>query len=401
MSMKVFSHSFRVVAGLFVFGLSISQIKAQSFLSEYFETAAATIPNKLTLSAFEEIRYKDNIHDSATNKTGSFINEAGLTLDWYRNFEGGKYGAIGSVSYEYYDKDSHDENDFHWNFSPFILGHIDLFGNDRLMLTLSSRSVNEKYDSADTNHTTHIDNRAGLTYDILKFARWGIILSSSYFNKYYTDSDYKDDSYQEYDLGASPYYNISNKIKIGVSNSYKERLYRNNKTHDDSKTYKIKPFIDYRPTEKFSVHLGAGFSCTEYKGRSEGTEGDGEWQPTASISLNYLPVSNFRITYLSSFEWEDASSGRGGRMSYFNSLRATWQLTERISFSPGVSIDQQDERNSNLDTTEYSVFANMGYSYSSHLSFYLGYEYEHTKYKYLPRRDYETNECWLGVRFSF
>ena len=43
----------------------------------------------------------------------------------------------------------------------------------------------------------------------------------------------------------------------------------------------------------------------------------------------------------------------------------------------------------------------MGYDFSDHLSFYLGYEYEHTKYKYLPRRDYESNECWLGVRFSF
>ena len=400
MDMRSISRSFKVVAGVLISSICMSQLQAQSFLSEYFETAAAAIPNKLSLSAFEEVRYNDNIHDSATRKVGSFINECGLSLDWYKNYENGKYGVIGDISYEYYAKSS-DDSEFKWNISPFIMGGIDLLGNDRLMLTLSSRSVNEKYDSSDTNRTTHIDNTVGLTYDLLKFARWGVALSARYNNKYYTDSDYKNNSYQEYKFGVAPYYNLTEKIKLGISNSYSEKKYRNNKSHDDSKTYEVMPFIDYRQSSKFSIHLGVGASRTEYSGRSEGTNGDGDWEPVANMTFRYYPVSNFFLSYISSLEWEDSGSGRGGRVSYYNSLRATWQITQRISFSPGVSMDMRDERNTTYDCTEYTIFANLDYKFSSRFSAYLGYEYEKNKYKYTSRRDYDVNECWLGIKFTY
>ena len=400
MDMRSISRSFKVVAGVLLSGICMSQLQAQSFLSEYFETAAAAIPNKLSLSLFEEVRYNDNIHNRATNQVGSFINECGLSLEWYKNYENGKYGVVGDISYEYYAKSS-DDTEFKWNISPFIMGGIDLLGNDRLMLTLSSRSVNERYDSSDTNRTTHIDNRIGLTYDLLKFARWGVALSAHYFNKYYTDSDYKDKSYQSYKFGAAPYYNLTDKIKLGIHSSYSEKKYRNNKTHDDSKTYEIMPFIDYRQSSKFTVHLGVGASRTEYTGRSEGTNGDGDWEPVANMTFRYFPVRNFYFTYISSLEWEDTGSGRGGRVSYYNSLRATWQITHRISFSPGVSMDMRDERNAMYDCTEYSLFANLDYKISSRFSAYLGYEYEKNKYKYLSNRDYDVNECWLGVKFTY
>ena len=400
MDMRSISRSFKVVAGVLLSGICMSQLQAQSLLSEYFETAAAAIPNKLSISAFEEVRYNDNIHNRAGNKVGSFINECGLSLDWYKNYENGKYGVIGDISYEYYAKSSHD-SEFKWNISPFIMGGIDLLGNDRLMLTLSSRSINERYDSSDTNRTTHIDNTIGLTYDLIKFARWGVVLSSKYFNKYYTDSDYKNRSYQSYAFGAAPYYNLTDKIKFGIHSSYSEKKYRNNKSHDDSKTYNIQPFIDYRQSSKFSIHLGGGISRTEYTGRSEGTNGDDDWQPVVNATFRYYPVSNFLLSYISNIEWEDTGSGRGGRVSYNNSIRATWQITHRISFSPGVSMDIKDERNTMYDSTEYSVFAHLDYKFSEHLSAYLGYEYEKNKYKYLSSRDYDVNECWLGVKFTY
>ena len=399
--MRSISRSFIVVAGILFFGACMSQIKAQSFLSEYFETAASAIPNRFGISAYEEIRYNDNIHDSASRKVSSFINEAGISLDWYKNLESYKYGLIGDISYEYYDKDSHDLNDFTWNISPFVLGNIDVFGNDSLMISLSSRSITDKYDSSDTKHVTHIDNRIGLTYDILKFARWGVALSGGYFYKYYTDSDYKKHSYQEYHFGVAPYYRLTEKVKIGINNSYKERLYTNNKYHDDSKTYAITSFIDYRQSNIFSVHFGVGASYTEYEGRSVGTNGDKEWQPIANFTFRYYPVNNFTLSYLSSFEWEDSGAGRGGRTSFYNALRATWQITPKITFSPGVSIDQQDERNAMYDSTEYTVFANLDYHFSNRVTAYLGYEYENNKYKYLSSRNYEVNECWLGVKVTY
>ena len=400
MDMRSIFRSFKVVAGVLLSSICMSQLQAQSLLSDYFETAAAVIPNKLSLSAFEEVRYNDNIHNRVVNKVGSFINECGLSLDWYKNYENGKYGVIGDISYEYNAKSS-DDSEFKWNISPFIMGGIDLLGNDRLMLTLSSRSVNTRYDSSDTNRTTHIDNTIGLTYDMIKFARWGVVLSARYFNKYYTDSDYKNNSYQSYKFGAAPYYNLTDKIKLGINSSYSEKMYRNNKTHNDSKTYAVMPFIDYRQSSKFSIHLGAGATRTDYKGRSKGTNGDGDWQPGINMTFRYNPVSNFLLSYISNLEWEDAGSGRGGRITYYNSIRATWQITHRISFSPGVSMDIRDERNAMYDCTEYSVFANLNYHFSERISAYLGYEYEKFKYKYLSNRDYDVNECWLGVKFTY
>ena len=101
MDMRSISRSFKVVAGVLISGICMSQLQAQSFLSEYFETAAAAIPNKLSLSLFEEVRYNDNIHNRATNQVGSFINECGLSLEWYKNYENGKYfydtGMMGSA----------------------------------------------------------------------------------------------------------------------------------------------------------------------------------------------------------------------------------------------------------------------------------------------------------------
>ena len=66
-----------------------------------------------------------------------------------------------------------------------------------------------------------------------------------------------------------------------------------------------------------------------------------------------------------------------------------------------MSIDQQDERNSLSDSTEYSVFANLDYKFSEHFSAYLGYEYEKTKYKYVSNSDYDVNECWIGIKFTY
>lgn len=401
MSKKNIFHFFRTFVGCLTFGACISQVQAQSILSDYFETAASAIPNKFSLSAFEEMRYNDNVHDSATNKVGSFINEAGITLDWYKNLEELKYGVIGDISYEYYDKDSHDLNEFNWNISPFVLGNIDVFGNDRLMLSLSSRSAKEKYDSSDTRHTTHIDNTIGLTYDILKYARWGVAFSARYFNKYYTDSEFRSSSYQDYNFGIAPYYKISEKIKIGINNSYSERVYRDNKRHDDSKTYEVLPFIDYRLSSNFSVHFGAGASKTEYEGRSSHTNGNGEWHPATNLIFRYFPVSNFNLSYISSFEWEDSGGGRGGRTSFYNAAFATWKITEKISFTPGVSMDQQDEKNSDYDSTEYVASAKLGYQFTNHVSVYLGYKYEKIKYKYVSSRDYDVNECWLGLKLSY
>ncbi len=400
MDMRSISRSFKVVAAVLFSGICMSQLQAQSFLSDYFEAAAAALPNRMSLSVFEEVRYDDNIHDRANPKVGSFINEAGISLDWYKNYEGGMYGILGDISYEYCEKDS-DESEFKWNIAPFILGGIDLLGEDRLMFTLSSRSVNEKYDSSADERTTRIDNSVGVTYDMLKYARWGVALSAKYFNRYYTDSDYKQHSYQKYTFGVAPYYKLTEKIKLGINNSYSERKYRNNKAHDDSKTYQVMPFVDYRQSKQFSVHLGAGLSRTDYKGRSRNSNGDGDWEPVANLTFRYFPVSNFLLSYISTIEWEDSGSNRGGRVSYYNSLRATWQITHRISFTPGVSMDIDDERVSNYDNTEYTVFAHLDYKISERISTYLGYEYEHTKYKYNHDKDYEANEIWLGVKVSY
>ena len=262
-----------------------------------------------------------------------------------------------------------------FNESVPVFGSIPLFNDseDKLLQSNGEEPVDEVFRdirtslnlSMMTRNTKIIAVTSALPHEGKTFMTCNLARSFARDNK--RIPDYKNHSYQKYTFGVAPYYNLTEKIKLGVNNSYSERKYTNNKSHDDSKTYEIMPFVDYRQSRSFSVHFGAGVSHTDYTGRSQGTNGDGDWVPVANLTFRYFPVSNFFLSYISTIDWEDSGSQRGGRVSYYNSLRASWQITHRISFSPGVSMDIRDERVATYDATEYSVFAHLDYIMSERI----------------------------------
>ena len=89
-----------------------------------------------------------------------------------------------------------------------------------------------------------------------------------------------------------------------------------------------------------------------------------------------------------------------------NSEVSDYQLTvgENKGQTVRVHLASEDSLNGAVNMiyiTHNGMGDNLNYNFSSRFSAYLGYEYETNKYKYTPRRDYDVNECWLGVKFTY
>lgn len=374
----------------------------QSTLMDYLETASSVVPNKMDVSLSVEGRYESNIHNRGRARgSSSCVLEGALNLDIYRNInDTGKYGISGDIGYEYYTSDS-DLSDFDWDISPFVLGAIDLLGNDRLMLRISSRTHEEKYDSADTTRVRRYDNNLGLTYDMVRHERWGVAFTADYENIYYSDSDYKDRSHQIFQLGMAPYYKLSEKVRTGIRATYKMTKYRGDDFNDDSKSLTFTAFGDYRMSEKISAHIDGGFQRTRYEGGAEDTKGDDEFSPIASVSVSYSPVSNMTFTARSAYEWEDSTSASGGRSSWDNSLGMSWKMTQKLTLDQSIGVEDINEKNNDADSTEYSYDLRASYQFTQRISVYSGYEYSRTTFKNGDYREYDCHEIYLGARYSF
>lgn len=387
-----------LVAGFVLAGL---QGFSQSTLMDYLETASSVVPNKMDVSLNVEGRYESNTHNRGRARgSSSCVLEGGLNLDVYRNINETKYGISGDIGYEYYTSDS-DLSDFDWNLSPFVLGAIDLLGNDRLMLRISSRAYEEKYDSVDTTRVRRYDNNLGLTYDMVRHERWGVALTADYGNIYYSGSDYSDRSHQTFRFGLAPYYKLSEKTRTGIRTTYKMTKYRGDEFNDDSKSLTFTAFADYRMSEKISAHVDGGFQRTRYEGNAEGTEGDDEFSPVASASVSYSPVSNITFTARSAYEWEDSTSASGGRSSWDNSLGMSWKMTQKLTLSQSVGVEDINEKNNDADSKEYSYDLRASYQLLPRMSVYSGYEYSRTTFKNGDYREYDCHEIYLGASYAF
>lgn len=379
-------------------------VAASSTLGDYFEAASGLIPNKISLSCFEEVNYNDNIHDAIKGQErDSMIFKTGVTVDLYRVKGGINYGLIGDFSYDYYTKDSGDFNQFEWNISPHILGSFELLGLDKLMLSFETRSKIETVSTADTRYARHHTNGIHAVYDYGGPRRLGFMLTGDYVYEYYPQDDFKSYSNQEYGFSFVPYYKVTEKIRTGIRLGYSETVYDYDYTNDDSDTITLNAFVDYRMTSFFSVYVEAGCEKQSYDGASKDSNNDRDYVPDYAITLRYLPISNLAIDIKSSVSPDDSLAGKGNGQSidFDNSLTVRWFATSKISLQQTVGLDVQDEKNNNNDTHEFYYDARADYKCTEKLSFYAGYRYNNVQFDYEDDSDYYVNECYLGVRWSF
>ncbi|MBP1583442.1 MAG: hypothetical protein J6866_05765, partial [Victivallales bacterium] len=182
-------------------------LAADYTLSDFFTAAASYTPNKLKASVFAEVGYDDNIHNAVHKyERDSLYLKAGVSADIYRTKGDISYGLLGQVSFDYYDHDAHDMNQFEWSLAPHLLGKFEVLGNDTLMISLRSRNKKEKIDAADTRYARKMVNGISLAYDINPHDKFGLAIDSSYDNTYYSQKEFKDHNKQDFDVAATPYY---------------------------------------------------------------------------------------------------------------------------------------------------------------------------------------------------
>lgn len=375
-----------------------------STLSDYFEMTSGLIPNKLSLSIYEEIVYNDNIHDATKgNERDSLIFKTGIGANINRTVSGLTYGLKGNLSYDYYTKDSGDMNAFDWDISPVLLGNFGLLNMQNLMVIFTSSSSLEPLDTGDTRFARHYENGLHAVYDYSKHEKWGFILTGDYVYDLYTQDEFESYTNHEYGFSLVPYYKLTEKVKTGVRLGYSETKYKNDDTNDDSYTVTINGFVDYRMSQLFSVNLEAGVQKRCYEGESEGSNKDRDFMPDYSITLRYLPFSNLAFDLKSSLSTGDSLTTERGGLALENdtSLTMRWDATSKISITQTVGLNIQDEKNNDADTKEFYYDLLADYAFSKAMSVYAGYKYNNIQFDYRTGDDYYVNECRLGFRWSF
>jgi len=387
-------------AGIAAVAASVTASAASVALGEYFQSVVGLVPNKLEISAYEQVRYNDNINNASSDETDSVVFKTGINLDIYRMRGDMRYGVNGDFGYEYYTHEQHDHNQFTWNISPFIMGNIADIQN--LKISFNSKAKIEPVSRFDTRRARSYDNGVSLVYDYTRHERYGFALTGDYDYLYYPQKEFRGYTKQSYGVSLAPYYKLSDKIRLGVRSSYVRTDYAHDELHDDSDELTINGFVDYHMNQFVSAYAEAGTSQRFYEGDSKNSNGDREWMPDFLVGLKYQPTKHWTYNLSTSLAPKDTNSvARGDSMNWATIFTVAWKPVTKFALTNEVGISVEDEKNSEFDTREVFYSARADYAFSNKLSVYTQYKYNNIQFPYESSRDYAINEVIAGVRYKF
>lgn len=388
------------LAAIVAAGLTTTAWANSLTLGDYFDAAALLLPNQMEFSAFTEVGYNDNIKLSVKGREiDSLTLRGGIRLDVNRTTGNTTYGVRGSVAYKYFDHCSHDLNGWEINVTPYVLGN--LAGIQNLMFRVGVANKLQAMDSSAPRYTRSRTLNAGLTYDLAAHERWGIALTGDYTYKYYPQKEFNDFSKQIFEVAASPYYRFSDKLKGGVKVSYDETHFDSSRKNNDSYTITLNAFADYRMNQFFSVYGETGAEKKAYEGASRKIGNDRDWEYDGMIRMSYVPNKYWKVTLSSKYAQDDTTASRGAQEKFDNSLSVTWSPLKKFKLLQSVGCEVQDEKNCNLDSTEYYYVVSANYQLTDKLNTYVTYEYHNVQYKYRDPLDYAVNEVLWGMSYKF
>ncbi len=388
------------------------------YFGSYVEATAGLIPNKLSLSVYEEVTFEDNQNNEPRRDRDPQIGyKTGIDGSLLRTKGWVTYGIDGDISYEFMQRKPY-YNTVDWSIAPMVLVNVDTEDSiaQSLKLSLSSKSKYEKLSKVNKKEARHIDSRLGFAYDLLhRSSRAGAVITFDYRYDYYTKSDYKYRSFDSWEIGLAPYYKFTGKVKAGARFSYREKDYRESKSHpytDDSSKKTIAGYVTYDPTLKLNVYAEAGFSRTDYEGRSKGSYGDGDWKPVLKLRVKYKPNNYWTAGVGSNYDFDDTeiTDRRGGSNQFDNYVFLNWKPSHKFSVSNTLGVEFQDEKSfskngeyylNDFDTTEYYYNLRATYHFTSNFSCYARYKYSNVNYKYIGRDSYFSNDLTLGIKYTF
>ena len=150
--------------------------------------------------------------------------------------------------------------------------------------------------------------------------------------------------------------------------------------------------------------MSLGLKKLFYKsGSISDKESGDDWTVTGLASLRYLITENLSTTIRVGRDTVDSQTGnaRGRRTDLFSGIALDWRLTGKLMFRQALTAYLSDEKTSNDDLTRYLYNARFEYAARKNLNFYLGYNLNCKRYKYMDEKNFYANEFIVGASYAF
>ena len=365
----------------------------------------AQLPESLTLKAYEEVSYNDNIFYSPSGQEArAMINRTGLKLGYSRmkgdlsfdvkaKVEDVRYNGFHSmehIAYDFIPQMKYDQGN--WN------------------LTLGGRF---SYTIAPVD-TTNLDqykiysNGMNALWDLSLNERWGVAVDGSVVQSKFTGAlkaHYLDNN--EFVVGIAPYYRISPKTKFGLHTGYGTKIYDTHIQQTDSQWVFGNAFIDHQVTGKVALRIEGGVVSRWYDG--EGNVDDSSWTgANASVSLNYKATNSleFNLAYMHRpsdiYSQIIANDAKRLKVSDEVGLGAIWEINSQIELEQRISYALNDDKSgSTLDNLNFGYDINLRYKIGQHAEVSVGYEYNNVDYTTRFGTNYDQNIVKAGFSWQF
>ena len=383
------------------------QASAEGDTLEYFlTTLPLLIPNTTSLKLSQEFRYNDNIDERPrSHASGSFITDTRVDAALTRASERMTWGLGAGVGYEHYfhRPDSTHRKDFTYYLTPILSGSFDFAGGS-LMLKLTSKMNNVEMDQSDNETVMRAQNGAAAAWDLELGGHSGLTATADFVDVRYSGKDYRGNEYDRYGASLAPYYKFSDRQRVGLDGSWSHTEYRTDETHDDYNAVEVKAFDNYVLNARTSLYLSLGMKKNFYEsGSVSDKNSDNKWDLTALASLRYLLTENLSTTIRVGRDTVDSQTGaaRGRRVDLFSGIALDWRLTGKLVFRQAFTAYLDDEKTSNDDLTKYLYNARIEYEARKNLGFYVGYNLNCKRYKYMDEKNYVANEFIVGASYTF
>lgn len=403
-SITRFSAALLVLAGLAT-GLRADE----STLETYLDRSLRFIPNDVSLTLSQEIRYNDNIDEARrSDRSGSFISNTSARGSITRTIDKFTYGIEGGVSYEHYfhKRKNDDGKGFSYSFAPIALGSFD-FDRIGAMLSFHSSYRTEEVDASDTTTTMVARNSVKLALQREFTGKTGLVVTFDYNNVHYSKNKFKEYNYQNYGVVAAPYYNYSPKTKIGMTFGAERRSYNHSSDdgHADYNKYKVGIYGNYAASDRSRLFAEAGLTKLDYKDGSLSSKGkdSDDWHNYVTVGAIYQAFEDLSFRLRLSRDANDsfAANAHGVRVTYRSALTATWNITGKLDFVPGFMAAYHDERTTNDDFYEFMLDFLLRYNFNAHWNFYAGYNIEHNRFKHNDDKNFVENELRVGATWKY
>ena len=395
---------------LFIGSLAATLVSASAFASvfDYFEAIDEVIPDYLSISIEEKVKYETNIYEASRNETSGYIFTTGLNLGWKHETSLLRYKVLGSIGFDWCKRHK-DLNQAWYRINPSILYQQ---GNWDLLVSASSKYEEDDVSVIDRRIARQFAHRVEADWNLNLTEKWGFGVNAYWSQKEFTNKTFKNLNYDVYGISVNPFYNLTGKTKVGLRAGAKWKKFHRANISDDSRTIFANMFVDYRVSGRLTLNAFAGVKRTDFDENnnyprirsSRRSNVDGKIGYEYGIGGKYLLCENLILSASLSRETEDTTmpGARSVQNDTVAKAGAAWKINPQFSVDQTFAYTWSDQENNNMDYTELRYSLHLSYAFiNKRLTVFGGYEYEDVKYDNNSDVNYDNHIFTLGARYSF